>query len=177
MRDWTSKEKANVDVEFDTYNKSKRQYRYYFQYTWNRSKKKKATLIMLNPSLTDEDKVDQTIDRCIKETIKRLTDCGSLIVVNLYPKITPSPSELFKSDYNLIIGKNNMEAIKKAVSKSVYVILGWGEHGAKYHMNLKVLCMLKNFPEVKLMCYGKTKYGHPIHPSRKQLKLNTFSIE
>ncbi|MBP1172894.1 MULTISPECIES: DUF1643 domain-containing protein [unclassified Paenibacillus] len=168
MRFWSEEEKENVNVVFDTKLKSKRKYRYYFEYAWSESSLNKiTTLIMLNPSKTDEDVVDPTIDKCIN-AIHRHLNCKAVIIVNLYPWITPKPTELFKLNYKQISGgnKNNMEIIEKSIAKSDYAILAWGKDGEKFHMNHKVLRLLEQQKEKEIMCFGETKFGHPVHPGR-----------
>ncbi len=111
--------------------------------------------IMLNPSTADAEHDDPTLRRCIG--FAKREGCGGLIVANLYQLRATDPRELRRhpdptgpaaDDYLLLA----------AAETSGPLIAGWGAKGgdrAGY-----VAAMLGR----SLLCLGRTKDGHPIHP-------------
>lgn len=96
-------------------------FRYSLTRIWDESLKK-ATIIMLNPSIANVLKNDLSINRCINYCIDH--DFGSLEVVNLFAYIETDSKKL--SANKGFIGNQNDDYIEAAVESADTIIVAWG---------------------------------------------------
>ncbi len=162
-------------------------YRWSLQRRINESKNQ-IIFIGLNPSFANGLKNDATIRRVVN-----FIDCwgyGSLLVVNLFSKISKDP-KLLKSFSDPIGSKNQIELegalLKWSNDELCHLWLGWGVNGKYMNRSNEVLCIIedfnrkrfKKFPNAsKPLAIGTTKQGHPRHPlyASNQEVLKTFKM-
>ena len=96
-------------------------FRYSLTRKWDEDLKK-ATIIMLNPSIANVLKNDLSINRCLNFLIDN--NYGSLEVVNLFAFIETDSSKL--SARSEFIGSQNDNYIRLAVDSSDIIIVAWG---------------------------------------------------
>lgn len=96
-------------------------FRYSLIRTWNKNLKK-ATIIMLNPSIADTLKNDSSVNRCLNFCIDNYY--GSLEVVNLFAFIETDSKKL--SARQEFIGTKNDCYIQEAVESCETIIVTWG---------------------------------------------------
>ncbi len=138
------------------------------------NEKRTLLFIGLNPSKANDKQDDATLKRLLGFTC--YWGYGTLIVVNLFGRVSKSPSLLRHCSDP--IGKRNDEELSFKVyewSKSPLWDLwyGWGVKGTWIDRNLKVLSLLErhvNYRAKKLpdalgpLSIGLTRDGHPRHP-------------
>lgn len=134
-----------------------RAYRYTLVRQWNVSLPK-VVFIGLNPSIADERQDDQTVKKCIG--FARRWGCGSLTMVNLFALVATDPNQMMS--HSSPIGPDNDATIRYATRRVKFVVAAWGADGLFQNRAVDVLKMLQG----KIWCLGKTKAGHPRHPSR-----------
>ncbi len=130
--------------------------------------------IGLSPSEATEKKEDQTLRRLIDFCMR--WDYGSLVVVNLFARISKSP-RLLRGVCDPIGNRNNYElrsqVLKWSINPSWDLWLGWGVRGSWFNRNLEVMRYLKNdfanrnnqLPKSNgPLSLGLTLEGHPCHP-------------
>lgn len=100
-----------------------KEYRYLLSKEWN-NKKKKAMVIMVNPSTADDVKMDFTTLYTLNN-LQEL-DYGIAEIVNIYPRIT---SKLKLSDISMEHLKINDDLIVELAEKVDTIILAWGKRG------------------------------------------------
>lgn len=148
-------------------------YRWSLRRTWDRDKKR-MLFVGLNPSKATADACDPTLKRLL-----RFSDSwgyGDLVVVNLFGRVSASPS-LLRNCKDPIGEKNDEELFIQVLRWSENPVfdlwLGWGVQGRIRKRNCEVLGLLKfhclnrekHFPEAKgPMVIGLTSQGHPRHP-------------
>ncbi len=148
-------------------------------YRWNlkrriSSNSNSLIFIGLNPSKADSQLDDPTIRRL--SSFARRWDYGSLIVLNLFAKISSSPSILERSS-DPIGYRNNDELVKWIYRWShnpfLELWLGWGNKGILRSRNLEILRILKineivrrsHYPSASgPLAIGLTLKGNPRHP-------------
>ena len=148
-------------------------------YRWSlyrRINKSKKTIIFvgLNPSFANAIRNDKTLARVINFVDS--WGYGSLIVVNLFAKISKVPISL-KLCSDPIGERNHMELERTFLNWSsdqfCDLWLGWGVHGKYMNRNSEVLSMIDEFKRKRCnrfsdssmaLVLGKTKEGHPRHP-------------
>ncbi|MBD3108901.1 DUF1643 domain-containing protein [Bacillus sp. AGMB 02131] len=107
------------DATFDNYKNPT--FRYSLTRIWDRNLKK-ATIVMLNPSIANVLKNDLSINRCLNFCIDN--NYGSLEVVNLFAFIETDSKKLSaKPDF---IGKENDSSIQSAIESADTIIVAWG---------------------------------------------------
>ena len=62
------------------------------------------------------------------------------------------------------VGPDNDETIKRLASEATGICAGWGGSGPR-SLRLRVAEVLAMIPG-EVACIGKTRAGHPLHPSR-----------
>ena len=148
-------------------------------YRWSLKRKindKKRNLIFigLNPSKASSRFDDHTIKRLLFFTEK--FNYGSLIVVNLFARISSSPQQLIKCSDP--IGSKNDEELSTRVFQWTNnplsdLCLGWGNQGVLRNRNLDILSTLRvnasmrrsQYPYAfRPLTFGLTLNGHPRHP-------------
>jgi hypothetical protein len=107
------------DATFD--NVESPTFRYSLSRIWDRSLKK-ATIIMLNPSIANILKNDLSINRCLNFCIDN--NYGSLEVVNLFAFIETDSKKL--STKPEFIGIENDKYIQKSIGSADTIIVAWG---------------------------------------------------
>lgn len=112
---------------------------------------------MLNPSVADEFKDDNTTTRVLNFAKK--WGYGTYEAVNLFAFIATSPKNMKKAP--LPIGDRNDEAILRAVHRADMTVAAWGTDGPHRGRDREVLELLRD--EI-LHCLKVTDDGHPGHP-------------
>lgn len=121
--------------------------------------------VMLNPSLAGADEDDPTI-RKVKGFSSRW-GFRRILVVNLYSIITPYPDELAQlEDRN---GPENDAVIERAGADADRIVVAWGQQktpGLVGARSGRAIYLARGPSLKRLYCLGRTKEGHPRHPSR-----------
>lgn len=139
-----------------------RTYRYLLTRRWDRDLPM-AVFIMLNPSTADAIVVDPTIRRCI--TFARSLKAGGVIVTNLFALRSTNPQTLHT--HPAPVGPDN-DAVLSWVLSGRHgpvgpVVAAWGIHGTLLDRGESVTRLMKAC-NVRPLCLGVTKDGHPRHP-------------
>ena len=150
-----------------------RKYRYRLNRRINQSRKE-IIFIGLNPSTADEEDNDSTLIRVLN--FSNSWGYGSLVVINLFARISPSPS-ILKSSSNPIGPFNNFELktnIKNwSENEFCDLWLGWGVNGSFMNRDRNILKEIKKYSKKKMqhfpkaqmpLALGLTKGGYPRHP-------------
>ncbi len=132
-----------------------KQFRYSLHRTWEPTLQR-LIFVMLNPSTADSMKDDPTIKKLIK--FARGWGFGGIIVRNLFAFRATDPKELLTAA-DPVGPKNDM------FLKTIYprCVVAWGTNGTLLNRDKTVLKMLRK-KGVELLCMGKSKDGHPLHP-------------
>ena len=133
-------------------------YRYQLLRTWDKDKPL-FTYVGLNPSIANAERGDRTTTRNLKRA--RKLGAGSYIAVNLFAFVAKYPEDMKAAERP--VGNRNDAAIMSAVSRSSWILCGWGFHGTHRGRDQEVLAMLKK-NRIQAHCLGKTKDGQPRHP-------------
>lgn len=116
--------------------------------------------IGLNPSLADAERHDPTLRRIVG--FARAWGYGSVTLVNLFARISPSPAALRRCLDP--VGVHNDLWLQRALDGST-VWLGWGNHGRWQGRAQHVLALLQAAtPVPPLLALGLTAQGQPRHP-------------
>jgi hypothetical protein len=137
-----------------------RKYRYWLVRTWDDGLAP-VVFVMLNPSLADEVEDDRTVMRC--KGFAKSWGHGGIEVVNLFAWIATCPDGLALAAAP--VGKENDRAIKTACSFR-RVIAAWGGPASSYPARVREVLAIIRRAARSVECLGKTKGGHPRHPSR-----------
>lgn len=129
----------------------------------------RALFVMLNPSTADARKDDQTVRRCREFT--RRAGAGTLEIVNLFALRATDPADLMAARGD-IEGHENDRYIIGASQRCDFAVVAWGAlDGLRAQWRPRAALVMAQldaaFPQV--FCLGKTKHGHPRHPSRLAL--------
>lgn len=116
--------------------------------------------IMLNPSTANALKDDATIRKCVG--FAKRWGYGSIAVVNLYALRATNP--VVVEGATDPVGPDNDETIKRLASEATGICAGWGGSGPR-SLRSRVVEVLAMIPG-EVTCIGKTRDGHPLHPSR-----------
>jgi hypothetical protein len=148
-----------------------RKHRYLLRKEWD-SKKKKAVVIMTNPSAADTFTLDYTTMYILNNLTK--LDFGSVDIVNMVSKMTrklhikndaDSPDE----------EKENFGIILNSAQKTDFVIIAWGKLGennkAVRDVQDRLLACLKPFREKLYVICGE-KGGDNFHPLAPQIRFS-----
>lgn len=133
-----------------------RTYRYLLWRNWQ-EELPTCCFIGLNPSTADETEDDHTIRRCIG--FSKAWGCGGVVMLNLFAFRATDPKDLIAA--NDSVGDENDRFIIHNTRNADIVVAAWSAKGAFLGRDKKVMQFVKN-----LRCLGKTKNGHPRHPSR-----------
>ena len=137
-------------------------------------KKKEIIFIGLNPSLSDQNLLDNTTKKIIK--ICNNYNYGNIKLINLFGLISKSPKLL--ESHNDPIGFLNNNVINFYLdywSSTIYCDLwiGWGNKGKLFNRDLHVYKVLRKYISIKKHNFQrfsqpfvikKTKSNNPIHP-------------
>ena len=142
----------------------------------------------LNPSKADDSYDDATLKRLMG--FGKDWGYGRLTVVNLFARISPSPTFLCKC-FDPIGDENDsqifMQALEWSLNPSCDLWVGWGAKGVLMGRNLQCISMLRihlinrlnRFPSaLGPLALGLTSEGQPRHPlyAPKKLRLNLFEL-
>ena len=138
-------------------------------YRWSLTRKindskKELIFIGLNPSYANSSLDDPTLRRLIG--FSKLWGYGSLVVINLFARISKSPRLLALCDDP--VGWNNDFELNKRINywsrnDLCELWIGWGVNGNLKDRNKIILKRIKK--SLKHPCViGLTKEGHPKHP-------------
>ncbi|WP_199616245.1 DUF1643 domain-containing protein [Paenibacillus alkalitolerans] len=98
--------------------------------------------ILMNPSKADQEECDDTVEKLLNFTMDQsndkdsvIPDVGTVIIVNLFPFYKTESNKLYEVLLELTekrggyedLMKANMRKIRKAIKKSQYIVLGWGD--------------------------------------------------
>ncbi len=157
----TEKSITKTDVIFS----EDRQHRYLLRKSWNKNKRK-AMVIMINPSSANEVNMDYTTMYVINNLSK--LDYGTVEIVNIYSKIdTKIQVTTLENDLSDI---DNDKQLLQSAKETDTIIIAWGkcgENNAKIkERQLDVLEMLEDYVEKFHAIQGK--FGrtgfHPLAP-------------
>jgi hypothetical protein len=146
-----------------------KKHRYLLRKEWD-SKKKKAVVIMTNPSTADSFKLDYTTMYILNNLAK--LDFGSVDIVNIVSKMTTKLR--IKEDADTPEEeKENFGIIVNAAQKADFVIIAWGKIGennkAVRDVQDRLLERLKPFTD-KLRIIASEKGGDNFHPLAPQIR-------
>lgn len=142
-----------------------RRYRYRLCVTTGASDGPAVNVLMLNPSIADEQVNDPTIERiCRRAFIHGILGrkYDRLIVTNLFALVSTDPKGLMAVD-NPAGNPENNQQIVAAARESELTICGWGEHGARYKRAGEVLDILARL-QIVTYAFELNASGHPKHP-------------
>ena len=156
-------------------------YRYTLTRIWNpRSGQRLMGFIMLNPSTSDSNDDDPTIDLCMLTALKY--DFDGIYVVNLFAWISPDSGVL--PDAPDPVGPDNDEAILEMLVRTSDVrVAAWGFHRTGRVADLiadRIVKVERLIRPVLLWALGLSKDGHPNHPlglQRQQKPLKPQALE
>lgn len=148
-----------------------RTHRYMWKRVWDKDKPM-ATVIMLNPCLSDNIVTDTTTTLVVNN-VARLESYGGVIIVNLYSMLATKLSFRWNSDEDLN-GDENDSYIKKAAEEASVVILAWGRAGntnARIEERaVQVINLLEPYHDKLYMISDGERIGmHPLTPSLRQM--------
>lgn len=136
------------------------QYRWWLRRCWQ-PRRPELLFIGLNPSRADAERDDPTLRRLLG--FARRWGHGSLTVVNLFARISPSPAALRRCADP--VGDENDAWILRAAEGASTLWLGWGNGGRWRGRQEEVLDRLRPWgAEGQLGCLGLTAAGQPRHP-------------
>ena len=137
-------------------------YRYELRRRW--SDAPPVVYVGLNPSTADSARDDPTTRRLLRWEDR--WGYGRHIAVNLFAIVASRPSEAFRAVDPM--GPLNdiwiMAAANEARASGGMILIGWGNDGERHGRDRMVLRLLDGF---ELFCLGRTKTGHPTHPSAR----------
>ena len=142
-------------------------HRYLWKRVWDKDKPM-ATVIMLNPCLSDNIVTDTTTTLVVNN-IARLETYGGVIIVNLYSMLASKLNFRHNSDEDLN-GEGNDKFIRKAAEEALIVILAWGKV-VNNNMRIEeravqVINLLEPYKDKLYMISDGTRIGlHPLTPS------------
>lgn len=135
------------------------QYRYSLTRSWNTTRSKPLTFIMLNPSKADAEHNDPTVFACIQ--FAKELNYDHLDIVNLFAYRSSLPSDLRLA--NDPIGTDNDHYLLKSAELAKQIILAWGNWGCFLNRHEAVLQLLR--PHQQKLYYLKRNHsGQPGHP-------------
>ena len=143
-----------------------RHYRWSLQRQWQPGLPR-LVFIGLNPSRADAERDDPTLRRIVG--FARRWGFGSVTVLNLFARISPSPALLKRAADP--VGPDNDRWLHRALNgQGAAIWLGWGNQGAWRGRDRQVLELLRQTvvaePRLaqRLLTLGLTAQGHPRHP-------------
>lgn len=133
-------------------------YRYRLWREWD-AEQPRITFVMLNPSTANQTNNDPTIRRVLG--FAQTWGYGSLEVVNLFAWCASDPREL--SSATDAIGPENNRYLLEAATRSLLLVVAWGQEGRLRDRDQEVLQLLASQGH-SLSCLGTTLRGCPKHP-------------
>lgn len=136
-------------------------HRFLLQRKWDENKRK-ATIIMLNPSFADQIKVDLTVMKVGNYLAEH--EYGSLDIVNLFSYISTDPEKLVKNQD--LIRRETDDYIVEALKKSDLVIIAWGSDQKKYVTRKREITGIIQKHAGNVKCFKDSQGRKGRHPSR-----------
>lgn len=112
--------------------------------------------ILLNPSTADENRDDQSVERC--QRIATKLGFSALQITSLFAFCATTPLELHSADDP--VGPGNDAALRVVATESALVICGWGNHGRHLKRSRDVVAMLAEL-KIPLHALHITPAGEP----------------
>lgn len=134
-------------------------YRWWLSRQWQ-PERPALLFIGLNPSRADGEHDDPTLRRIVG--FARQWGFGSVLVLNLFARISSSPAEL-RRVADPVGAETDARLQRVFAGEHVAVWLGWGNQGAWRGRDLQVLALLQPRAQ-ELWCLGLTAQGQPRHP-------------
>lgn len=140
-------------------------YRYELSRSWGDGPH--ALWVMLNPSVADATRDDQTVRQCC--TFTQQWGLDGIIVGNLFALRSTDPKVLLRHPDP--IGPDNDATLSGLAARPQVqrIVCAWGAHGWIRNRGLIVardLARAALARGVGLVCLGVTKTGQPLHPAR-----------
>lgn len=133
---------------------------------------KKICWICLNPSKADAVLDDPTLNRIT--SFSKREGAAEVFVCNLFAYRATNPKDMrafaegeFGSGRSDVFGPDNDESIRSTIRRCDTCVVGWGNGGGFRRAGRKLWVKLIQIEEIRhipLLCLGKTKSGHPLHP-------------
>lgn len=133
------------------------QYRYDLTRRWGQGGV--VCFIMLNPSVADAVRDDNTITKCME--FSKRWGYGAIVVVNQCALRSTDPKVL--AVHPDPRGPLNDVAVRTNVATADLVVAAWGATKLGQRLDIQTLA---NATGQKIFCLGKTKDGYPKHPGR-----------
>lgn len=146
-----------------------KEYRYLLKKEWD-VKKKKAMVIMINPSIANEVSMDFTTLYTLNNLQK--LGYGSVDIVNLYPKVT---NKLKVDEVSVEEIKINDDLILEIAEKVDTIIIAWGKKGEnskKIETRQKQLISTLSKFEEKTFLIADEKNNLGFHPLSPQIRFS-----
>jgi len=144
------------------------EHRYLLKKEWDK-KKKKAMVVMINPSSADSMLIDHTTMYVINNLSK--LDFGSVDIVNMFSKIEVRLN--LKQRIEELVGEANDNYIEKSAAKADAIIIAWGRTGERNgnikERKQKILNMLKVHKD-KIYEISDSKGSKSFHPLAPQVR-------
>ncbi len=112
-----------------------------------------VAFIMLNPSIADENKLDPTVNRCLR--FAKRWGYGRMLVGNLYSKVSTDPKGVDFTEAE----PTNIDYLRMISCLSETTVAAWGTNANPKVVNETCWSIGRN-----LHCLGKNKEGSPKHP-------------
>jgi hypothetical protein len=123
-------------------------------------------IIGKNPSDAGSDSDDPTSSDCT--TFARREGANGLVIVNIHPGISETPSALSRMLLPVGWEDRNMDAVRAALQlRAVAIVAAWGEPPPKLPSHRDRVDRVKKIARdlgVSLVCFGTNKGGSPRHP-------------
>ncbi|MCC0693370.1 DUF1643 domain-containing protein [Clostridioides sp. ZZV14-6387] len=136
-------------------------HRYLIKRIWDENKPK-ASIILLNPSLANEYKYDNTSMKAINYLVDN-KEYGGIYIVNLYSYIETN-SDKVKGNIKRLGKKENDKWIKFAINNSEKVYIAWGSNDGNKTRIEEVINILK-YNDCRIVYKLLDKNGDAKHPS------------
>lgn len=142
---------STIDIEVD-YSEDKT-CRFGYTKKWN-ALKSNATFILMNPSKGTEFKLDNTIVNINNYCIEN--DFGSFTILNLFPFMATSPSEL-TTEIRELFSCENKKYIKEKLTQTNDVFIAWGSERKfiKKKKEIEGILNLSQFKSKNIQCWKK----------------------
>jgi hypothetical protein len=116
--------------------------------------------IALNPSIADESRLDNTLNRI--RSFSRAAGCNTFYMTNLFGLVSTDWKQL-KRDPDPA-GPDNDEHIRRIATQISTIFVAWGAHGHYQNRDQEVIQLLTRQGRRSVLCFGTTRDGSPCHP-------------
>ena len=116
-------------------------------------------VVMLNPSIADEERDDATVKRVIGFAVAY--GFSWLTVCNAFGFCSTEPENLYRVDDP--VGPDNDSTIVREATRAERVIVGWGNEGVFQDRDKAVMKLLRDAGK-PAYCWKITNTGQPSHP-------------